>query len=131
MNFDWLHEPTQVMVLSVLPGAGLIGFFALWVSAELEARALKKAFAAFRLSTETAIRDMGVRIEELRPAPACDPEPPALIPFQSVNLTTRAKALRMHRRGETIPGIAAALGVQREEIDLLLKLDRLLEARAG
>jgi hypothetical protein len=43
-----------------------------------------------------------------------------------MNLTTRTKALRMHQRGETIPGIAAALGVQQEEVDLLLKLDRLL-----
>jgi hypothetical protein len=46
-------------------------------------------------------------------------------------MTTRAKVLRMHRRGETTSTIAAALGAQQEEVELLLKLDRLLDASAA
>jgi hypothetical protein len=39
-----------------------------------------------------------------------------------INLTKRAQALRMHRRGESIPTIAAALETPANEIALLLKV---------
>jgi hypothetical protein len=42
---------------------------------------------------------------------------------QELNLTRRAQALRMRRRGETPATIAAALRVPRNEIDLLLKIE--------
>jgi len=130
MKIDWLLEPvTQVAILGALLGIGLMGSLALWISAKIEARASRKIFQAFRLSTETAIAELSARIEELRaaPAPASDPAPHALTTVQGLNLTIRAKALRMHRRGETVPSIAAALGVQQEEVGLLLKMDRLLD----
>jgi hypothetical protein len=44
---------------------------------------------------------------------------------QDLNLTRRAQALRMQRRGESAATIAAALRVPRNEIDLLLKIQRL------
>jgi hypothetical protein len=48
----------------------------------------------------------------------------------SLNLTKRAQALRMYRRGETVASIAAALQTPSTEIELLLKVDRLLESHA-
>lgn len=123
MNVEWILEPlTQTAVL----GAGLFGSLALWISAKIEARGAQKKFEAFRFSTEAAIRDLSATIEEMRAAPPAAPAP--LLSAQGMNLTTRTKSLRMHRRGETVPGIAAALGVPQEEVDLLLKLDRLLES---
>ena len=47
-----------------------------------------------------------------------------------LNLTRRAQALRMHRRGESVETIAAALSAPRNEIDLLLKLQSMLQHRA-
>jgi hypothetical protein len=44
---------------------------------------------------------------------------------QDLNLTRRAQALRMQRRGESASTIAAALRVPRNEIDLLLKIQKL------
>jgi cobalamin biosynthesis protein CbiD len=44
---------------------------------------------------------------------------------QDLNLTRRAQALRMQRRGESAATIAAALRVPRNEIDLLLKIQKL------
>jgi hypothetical protein len=44
---------------------------------------------------------------------------------QEFNLTRRAQALRMQHRGESTATIAAALRVPRNEIDLLLKIQRL------
>ena len=59
-------------------------------------------------------------------ADAAQPAPPSTL---SLNLTKRTQALRMHRRGETIPSIAAALQAPLSEIDLLLKLNRILDSR--
>ncbi|MGD1070267.1 MAG: hypothetical protein ABSB15_09010 [Bryobacteraceae bacterium] len=124
MSADWVFEP---FVQTSLLGAGLIASSALWIFTKFEARAAQKTFEAFRLSTEAALRDLAAGIEEIRTAPADQPSPSPLLSVHGMNLTTRAKALRMHHRGETVPGIAAALGVQQEEVELLLKLSRLLE----
>jgi hypothetical protein len=48
---------------------------------------------------------------------------------QDLSLTRRAQALRMHRRGESAATIAAALRVPRNEIDLLLKIQKLTTDR--
>jgi hypothetical protein len=50
---------------------------------------------------------------------------PAFITGQDLNLTRRAQALRMQRRGESAATIAAALRVPRNEIELLMKVQRL------
>ena len=124
MNIDWVLDPvTQSAVL----GTGLIGSLALWLLERTDARAAQKTFEAFRLSTEAALQDLRARIEVVNAAPVSESAPSQIMSLQGMKLTTRTKALRMHRRGETIPGIAAALGVQQEEVDLLLKLDRLLD----
>jgi hypothetical protein len=48
------------------------------------------------------------------------PATPALGP--AINLNKRGHALRMSRRGESPETIAGALGVPRNEVDLLLKV---------
>jgi hypothetical protein len=132
MKTDWLNESViQISILAALLGIGLIGSITLWVFAKIDARASRKEFQVFRLSTETAISDLVARIEALQSVPVSEPIPSPLMTVQGMNLTTRTKVLRMHRRGETIPSIAAALGAQHEEVELLLKLDRLLETPAA
>jgi hypothetical protein len=131
MRTDWLNDSViQISILAALLGIGLIGSVALWIFAKMDARAARKEFQVFRLSTESAISDLAARIEALRSVPVSEPIP-LLMTVQGMNMTTRTKVLRMHRRGETIPTIAAALGAQHEEVELLLKLDRLLETPAA
>lgn len=51
--------------------------------------------------------------------------PPA--PARSgLNLTKRTQVLRMHRAGQESAGIAVALGLPRAEVDLLIKVQRLV-----
>ncbi|HUP04076.1 MAG TPA: hypothetical protein VMU19_08805 [Bryobacteraceae bacterium] len=50
---------------------------------------------------------------------------------QKLNLTRRAQALRMERRGEAPATIAATLRVPRNEVDLLLKIQKLSERRTS
>lgn len=134
MIADWLHEPLiwihDPVLQAAIAGTVLIGNLLFWISTVVKLRALRKTFQAFRLSTEATIGELSNGIEALRSAPACDPVPSAMT-VQGLNLTTRAKVLRMQRRGETVSSIAAALGVQREEVELLLKLERLLEIPAA
>jgi hypothetical protein len=130
MNFDWIMAPlTQAAIL----GAGLLGSLAMWISAKSETRAASREVERLRISTEATIKELAARIQEMRAEPADEPPsaPAPNMTMQGFNLTTRTKVLRMHRRGETASSIAAALGVQHEEVDLLLKLDQMLEAPAG
>jgi hypothetical protein len=131
MNIVRLHGPVLVAISLSLAAACLMASLALWISARIEARASRKRLQAFRLSMETTIKDLGAKVEELQLAPASNSVPSDINPAQSLNLTTRAKALRMHRSGEAVSSIAAVLGIRREEIDLLLKLERLLETRVA
>ena len=129
MNLDWIVAPsTQAAIL----GTGLLGSLAIWVSARSETRAASRELERLRISTESTIKDLTAQIQEMRAEPASEtpPAPAPIMNMQGFNLTTRTKVLRMHRRGETASSIAAALGVQHEEVELLLKLDQMLEAPA-
>jgi hypothetical protein len=48
------------------------------------------------------------------------------VPTSGLNLSRRSQALRMHRRGEAPDQIAASLGVPRQEVDLLVKVHRIV-----
>lgn len=126
MNFDWIMQPfAQTIIL----GIGLAGSVSLWLWTKVEAHATGKAFEEFRTTTESRIRDLEARLpssEENGPEILEVPAVSRPLTAQGLNLTTRTKALRMHRRGETISSIAATLQVQQEEVDLLVKLDRML-----
>jgi hypothetical protein len=129
MNLEWIISPlAQAAVL----GAGLLGSLAMWISAKSETRAASRMIEELRISTAATIKELTAQIQEMRVAPVSEPEPvPApMMTMQGFNLTTRTKVLRMHRRGETASSIAAALGVQHEEVDLLVKLDQMMETPA-
>ena len=51
---------------------------------------------------------------------------PAGVPKAGFNLSKRSQALRMHRRGEAPEQIAASLELPRQEVDLLLKVHRIV-----
>ena len=43
-----------------------------------------------------------------------------------LNLSKRSQALRMHRRGDAPPQIAAALNIPSQEVELLIKVQRIV-----
>lgn len=126
MNFDWIIAPiTQEVFL----GVGLLASLGMWIGARAESRRLSGKLDALRDSCEASLKEVAARIDTLREEQASEPvaAPVDVMAAHGVNLTTRTKVLRMHRRGESAPTISAALGVNQEEIELLLKLDRMLE----
>jgi hypothetical protein len=50
----------------------------------------------------------------------------ATVPKAGFNLGKRSQALRMHRRGEASEQIATALELPRQEVELLLKIHRIV-----
>ena len=91
-----------------------------------------KLRAAERQSQEDAgiqaLRDtveaLSAQIHDLQSHPPV--APPAGLPKPGLNLSKRSQALRMHRHGEGAEQIAAALELPRQEVDLLLKVHRIV-----
>jgi len=101
----------------------------LWITAKLEIRRVQSSLADTRQAADSGIRKLSDSLEEVRNVLTVDPEPATSPNALSLNLTKRAQALRMHRRGETMTSIAAALQTPYNEIELLLKLDSILDFR--
>lgn len=82
--------------------------------------ALETALNAVRVS----LANLSKRLEQTeRQTGLLVPPPPTLSGF---NLSKRSQAIRMSRRGETPGQIAAALELPRGEVDLLLKVHRIV-----
>ena len=75
-----------------------------------------------------ALRDtlegLAAQLHDLQNHPPVAP-PPGL-PKPGLNLSKRSHVLRLHRRGEGAEQIASALELPRQEVDLLLKVHRIV-----
>jgi len=112
------------MTLSLIPysllALGLIATLILFLSVKRE---IHSTSAQHRRRME----DLSRKLSEV---PAIQPEP-AFIPTAArsgLNISKRVQAMRMLRRNENISHIAAALGVTRREVELLIRVQRLSAA---
>ena len=126
------------LLLELLPyillAAGMAACLVLFVSGKRDARqaasgalercaALEQDLAAVRRALEQMGREMGKKLEAAaQPAAALPP---------GLNQSRRANVLRLARRGEGPDTIAAALGCPRNEVVLLLKLEKAAAAAPG
>ena len=122
MGFAWILNPATPFAFLAL---GLVGCLALFLSMKKEIAvlnhclkdSLESAAAAAANALEARLAAMQ---QELATAGA------ASLADQQLNLTKRAQALRMQRRGEPSSTIAAVLRLPQNEIDLLIKLQNLV-----
>jgi Protein of unknown function (DUF2802) len=56
---------------------------------------------------------------------------PPMIAFSAMNQSTRMQAVRLLRRGEDVSHIAAAFGIPRKEVELLVRVHQLSGRRAA
>lgn len=116
--------------------ASVIALSALLLSllAVYQARAMQRASArhieVFRLRHEAALDELRTSLEnltaqvaELRSLPVAGPAGPLR---SGLNLTKRSQALRMHRRGDSPSEIASALALPHQEVELLLKVQKIV-----
>ncbi len=87
-----------------------------------ESRELEEAL---RQNTASIREEMASIQETLKQLDRRTGELPQLAsPMPGMNTTRRTQALRLHRRGDRPEQIAAALGIARGEVDLLLKVQQ-------
>ncbi len=127
-----LAHPITILTACALSLAGaLLLFFSLkreLARLRAEVAALEEKRAAEAAELRRALRVLAQEVEEERKA-ALDR---AAGPRQSMNLSKRSQALRMHRFGASPEKIAAELGISRREVELLLKVHRtVLETVTG
>ena len=125
---------TLLLPLSILCGLILCGtavsLFAVWrahcLLREINRRAGDKQSQkdAELQALRDSVDSLAAQIHDLQNHPPVAP-PPGL-PKPGLNLSKRSHALRMHRRGEGAEQIAAALELPRQEVDLLLKVHRIV-----
>jgi len=107
--------------------AGLLCSLALFMT-------LKKEIRGQAHRHKTRIEEMLVRLTEAERSPQpVAMEAVAFVPAPlraGMNLNKRVHAMRMLRRGEDVSHIAAALGVPRKEVELLIRVQTIGKARA-
>ena len=105
MKFDWILSPlTQYGVLAL----GFMSCMGLCFSTSIRMRAERRRMEKFQESLDHTVTALSTTVEQIqRDAPAPEPRRPAAL--EGLNLTKRAQALRMHRRGESMTTISAAL----------------------
>ena len=75
-------------------------------------------------AVRTSVDALAAQIHDLQSHPPVAVAPG--LPKPGMNLNKRSQALRMHRRGETADRIAAALELPRQEVELLIKVHRVV-----
>lgn len=125
----WKEMELLAHPLTIFSACALTLLAALWMYfslkrdlARLEAAAAseREARAAAEEKLRSEIRQLAADLEEERKAALSRAAPPQ----QSMNLSKRSQALRMHRLGRPPEEIARTLGLSRMEVDLLLKVHR-------
>jgi hypothetical protein len=116
---EWILNPPAQCAAACMR---LLDSLFFWMGERIEASKRRRGIVAIAKSTGAAPRE-----ETARTVPEMPNEYPGTI--QSLNLTRRARAMHMRRRGDEPHTIAAALGVPPGEIELLFKLDRIIQQR--
>jgi hypothetical protein len=104
----------QTIILYWLVASGLASCLALFVG-------MKREMHAQARKDRKRMDELARALE----APAKEPEPvylPAVTLRSGLNVSTRVQAMRMVRRNEDVSHIAAALGVTRREVELLIRV---------
>ena len=122
MNLDWILSPLTLYTVVVL---ALVGCASLFVVTKMELSQLRRAADQSRTNLAKKIEEVELAMADI---PAAAPAPMVTV-RPSINLTKRAQALRMRRRGESLESITAALAVPRNEIELLLKVHEMVDGR--
>jgi hypothetical protein len=127
MNFDWLLSPaTQYCALAL----GLAACLLLFISTKMEMQSIRRHAMNSSNSVGASFTSLSAEVQGIREGIRELETTPAIVtPAGGLNLTKRAQVLRMHRRGEPVPTIAAALRSPQNEVELLLKVQRLLTSQ--
>jgi hypothetical protein len=123
VHLDWLVNP-----VTFYSGASvcLLTSLALFISIKIEMARVRGVADVSEVVNEVddlVVRGLKAEVERLRDSvERLETSRPSQPAGAGINLTKRAQVIRMHRRGESVPSIAAALEAPANEIALLLKV---------
>jgi len=124
MNLEWILSPLTVYAVVAI---ALLACLALSLGTKLELVRVRRAADESQKAAAKKIEEMERSMSKIADQ-ALQAQPGGPI-RHSINLTKRAQALRMSRRGESAESITAALAVPRSEVELLLKVHGMVESR--
>jgi len=115
-------------------GAAAISFLALFRSRTPMRASQQDGTAYTKLEAEVqsmrqTIDELAAQVQDVQQQPRMMAVP--AIPKSGLNLSKRSQALRMHRRGEAPVQISTALDIPLQEVDLLLKVHRIVIGSIG
>ncbi|MGA2183741.1 MAG: hypothetical protein ABSH47_11985 [Bryobacteraceae bacterium] len=128
----------QVLLSPGLPyvvlAAGLIACIVLFLSLKVELRRQSGASSG-RNQMEETVDGLSAAFEQVRARLEEAMQPPAVSSVwsgsPSINLNRRGQVLRLFRRGDTPRQIAATLGIRQGEVDLIIKVHRMVLSGAS
>ena len=117
---NWILPLAVIVVLTL--GTAVLSICA-WIRAGFAFKAAAEHSEEAARETEEQFAALAKKLDHFEAqlaSRACPPSPASVRP--GMNLNKRSQALQLHRRGEPPEAIAAALGLPRQEIDLLVKV---------
>ena len=126
-----MTPPVFLLGFAIVLAVAAIGvsLFAVWraqvlvVLADERARAGLEQCRAATTSLQKALDGLAAQVQDLSQQPSAALPP---VPRAGLNLCKRSQVLRMHRKGDPPDRIAAALEVPLQEVDLLIKVHRIV-----
>lgn len=127
-----MNDTLELLLHPLAPYIGLtlvlVLSLCLFLQVKFEMRRQAKKWAEERTALQVANLALRGALDDLRrePEPAAEPVMAAPPRAAALNLTRRSQVLRLYHRGEMPEQIAAALGVPLNEVDLLLKVNKMV-----
>jgi hypothetical protein len=123
-----------ILLLALLTGlalaAAVLSFVVLFHaqatarSSQARSKEIEEQMESTLRTTEANMQALAAELHDLERQPALLAGPAA--PRSGFNLGKRTQALRLHRQGESPEKIAASLELPRQEVELLLKVHRIV-----
>ena len=130
MRLDWILHPVISYAL-IAAGMGLCLYLFASLKRDLSAAEVRcqKKLASLEMDWKAKIEGSDERWKELSQISGLLVPPP---PTRSgLNLNKRSQALQMSRRGEKPQDIAAALSIPQNEVELMMKVQRIVLSGLG
>jgi hypothetical protein len=130
MNLDWIYIPiTGYLAL----GLALCAAAALFLTVKREITQLRRTSSLAVAELSERVKALSAALEDSRQKDEALPAtaPPEVQLSPGLNVTRRARALRMYRRGESAETISSTMRVPENEVRLLLRIEELLQAKSA
>jgi hypothetical protein len=126
MSLNWILSPLTMYGAMALTLAGCL---ALFFSFKVEVGRVQRRGDAVKENLASQVRDMEASVGTLQQK-LLEVGGRATQGTPAMNINRRVQVLHMHHRGESVETIAAALNTPRNEVELLLRVQKMMEGQS-